>query len=121
MAGLLFLLLGVGNWSVGAVQLRKYRSLLYTTAGTGLEESYRSFQELDHQKNQEVLRRINEDRERYNAAKAKLDFYYVVLFGGRVLFLTGLVMTFLGFLRLIRQDTLRRIRHLVSHPLRNHE
>jgi hypothetical protein len=112
VAGFLLLFLGMGNWIAGAVELTKYQGLLRKTAETGLEESYRSFQELDQQKNEEVLRRINEDRERYNAARVKMDFYYVVLSGGRLLFLLGALLTFLSLIRLIRQDTLNKIRRL---------
>ena len=64
IAGAMCLALGIGNWGIGAVESTKYQNLLAKTAQTGLEESYRSFQELDHQKNEEVLRRINEDREK---------------------------------------------------------
>ena len=71
MAGIVCFVLGIGNWIVGAVETSKYQNLLHRTEQTGLEESYRSFQELDHQKNEEVLRRINEDREKYNAARVK--------------------------------------------------
>src|SRR3989454_5980047 len=112
IAGIISLLLGIGNWSVGAVESTKYQSLLHKTAQTGLEESYRSFQELDHQKNEEVLRRINEDREKYNAARVKLNFFYVVLTGGRVLFLSGAVLTLCSLIRLIRRDTQFKIRRL---------
>jgi hypothetical protein len=112
VAGFLLLVLGMGNWVAGAMELTKYQGLLRKTAETGLEESYRSFQELDQQKNEEVLRRINEDRERYNAARVKMDFYYVVLSGGRLLFLLGALLTFLSLIRLIRQDTLIKIRKL---------
>jgi len=112
VAGFILLFLGVGNWIAGAVELTKYQSLLRKTAETGLEESYRSFQELDQQKNEEVLRRINEDRERYNAARVKMDFYSIVLSGGRVLFLVGALLTFFSLIRLIRQDTMVKIRRL---------
>ena len=117
VAGFLLLVLGIGNWIAGAVELTKYQSLLRKTAETGLEESYRSFQELDQQKNEEVLRRINEDRERYNAARVKMDFYYVVLSGGRLLFLLGALLTFFSLIRLIRQDTLIKIRRLGTQPV----
>ena len=90
----------------------KYQNLLTKTARTGLEESYRNFQELDHQKNEEVLRRINEDREKYNAARVKLNFFYVVLTGGRVLFLLGLLLTLWSMIRLIRQDAQIKIAKL---------
>jgi hypothetical protein len=117
VAGFLLLVLGIGNWIAGAVELTKYQGLLRKTAETGLEESYRSFQELDQQKNEEVLRRINEDRERYNAARVKMDFYYVVLSGGRLLFLLGALLTFFSLIRLIRQDTLIKIRRLGRQPV----
>lgn len=114
VAGFLLLLLGVGNWSVGGVQVRKYRGLLRATTQTGLEESYRSFQELDQQKNEEVLRRINQDREKYNAARVKLDFYYVMLSGGRLFFLMGALLTFLALIRIIRRDASIKIKRLIS-------
>jgi len=112
VAGILFLSMGLGNWIIGTVQIAKFQGLLSKTANTGLEESYRSFQQLDRQKNEEVLRRINEDREKYNAARVKTDFYYVVITGGRLFFLIGALLTFFGLIQLIRQDTLVKIRRL---------
>ncbi len=112
IVGVMCLVLGIGNWIVGAVETTKYQNLLHKTAQTGLEETYRSFQELDHQKNEEVLRRINENREKYNAARVKLNFFYVVLIGGRVLFLSGAVLTLCSLIRLIRRDTQFKIRRL---------
>jgi hypothetical protein len=102
--GIVCLFLGAGNWTVGTFESAKYQALLHKTAQTGLEESYRSFQELDQQKNEEVLLRINQDRERYNAARVKLDFYYVVLIGGRWLLLIGAGVTVTSIIRLIRRD-----------------
>jgi hypothetical protein len=104
IGGFLCLFLGIGNWAVGAVETAKYQALLQRTAQTGLEETYRSFQELDQQKNEEVLRHINQDREKYNAARVKLNFFYVVLTGGRVLFLIGALLSFVALIRLIRKD-----------------
>ncbi len=118
VAGLMLLLLGIGNWIVGAVQIIKYQRLLRNTAKTGLEESYRNFQELDLRKNEEVLRRINKDREKYNTARVNVDFYYVVLGGGRLLFFIGLFLTFFGLIRLIRQDASIKIGRLNSRLLR---
>jgi hypothetical protein len=112
VAGFVLLVLGVGNWVAGAVEISKYQGLLSKTAPTGLEESYRSFQELDQQKNEEVLHRINEDRERYNAARVKIDFYYVVLSGGRLFFYFGSLLTLFALIRLIRQDSLIKIKRL---------
>lgn len=119
VAGVVCLILGLGNWIVGAVETARYQGLLQKTARTGLEESYRSFQELDRQKNEEVLRPITQDREKYNAARVKLDFFYVVLSGGRVLFLLGALVTFFALIRLIRQDTLLKMRRLAAGALKN--
>jgi len=116
VAGIVCFVLGVGNWAVGAIQTAKYQNLLHKSVQTGLEESYRSFQELDHQKNEEVLRRINEDRERYNAARIKLNFFYVVLMGGRVLFLSGAVIVLWSLIRLIRRDTQTKMRKIEAAP-----
>jgi hypothetical protein len=114
LSGLICLIMGVGNWTVGAVETSKYQALLYKTARTGLEESYRSFQELDHRKNEEVLRRINADREKYNGARVKLNFFYVVLIGGRVLFFIGAVLFLVALVRLIRRDTQIKIKRLME-------
>ena len=102
--GIVCLFLGAGNWIVGILESAKYQALLHKTTQTGLEDSYRSFQELDQQKNEEVLLRINQDRERYNAARVKLDFYHVVLIGGRWLLLIGAGATVASIIRLIRRD-----------------
>jgi hypothetical protein len=116
IAGGISLLLGIGNWAVGAIESTKYQTLLHRTAQTGLEDSYRSFQELDHQKNEEVLRRINEDRDKYNAARVKLNFFYVVLTGGRILFLCGIVLTLWSLIRLIRRDAQTKLDRLAGFP-----
>ena len=114
VGGLVCFVLGVGNWTVGAIEAAKYQALLRKTAQTGLEETYRSFQELDQQKNTEVLRRINDDREKFNAARVKLNFFYVVLAGGRLLFGVGLVLVVVEMVRLIRRDARRRVKQIVD-------
>lgn len=114
VSGLICLVMGVGNWTVGVVETSKYQALLYKTARTGLEENYRSFQELDQQKNEEVLRRINADREKYNGARVKLNFFYVVLIGGRVLFFLGAILSLIALVRLIRRDTQAKIKRLIG-------
>ncbi|MGH7855533.1 MAG: hypothetical protein ACREP3_18945 [Candidatus Binatia bacterium] len=114
VSGLICLVMGIGNWTVGAIETSKYQALLYKTARTGLEENYRNFQELDDQKNREVLRRINEDREKFNGARVKLNFFYVVLTGGRVLFFVGAVLSLVAIVRLIRRDAQIKIKQLTE-------
>jgi hypothetical protein len=114
VTGLLCLVLGIGNWTVGAVESAKYQGLLHKTAQTGLEETYRNFQQLDQQKSEEVLQRINEDREKYNAARVKLNFFYVVLTGGKILFLLGALVILVGLVRVIRRDARKKIDRLIQ-------
>ena len=64
--------------------------------------------------NEEVLRRINEDREKYNAARVKLNFFYVVLTGGRILFLLGLLLTLFSMIRLIRRDAQTKLQRITG-------
>ena len=114
VSGIVCLVMGIGNWTVGAIESSKYQALLYKTARTGLEESYRNFQQLDHQKNEEVLRRINEDREKYNGARVKLNFFYIVLMGGRALFIIGAILTLAAMVYLIRRDTRVKVQRLLE-------
>src|SRR5688572_4425720 len=114
VAGVVCLVMGIGNWTVGVIETSKYQTLLYKTARTGLEENYRKFQELDHQKNEEVLRRINEDREKFNGARVKLNFFHVVLTGGRVLFIVGVILSLMAIVRLIRRDSRIKIKQLTE-------
>jgi hypothetical protein len=50
---------------------------------------------------------MNDNREKFNAARVKLNFYYVVLIGGRILFLLGLLLVLGSLIRLIRTDARR--------------
>jgi hypothetical protein len=103
-------LLGAGNWIVGAVQVAHYRAMVDAGSKTGLEDSYRSFRELTPRKNRAVLSRIHEEREKYDAARVKVDFFHVVLKGGLLLFLVGLGLTFSAIFKIVRRDAAMRIR-----------
>jgi len=116
VVGAALLVLGIANWGVGAAESSRLQNILHKSAQTGLEESYRRFRELDHNKNQEVLRRINADRDKYNAARVKLNFYYVVAAGGKLLCVAGLALTFWALVRLIRQDTEVKMKKLAMQP-----
>ena len=114
--GVVSLALGLGNWGVGASESGRLQNILHKTVQTGLEDSYRNFRELDHQKNQEVLRRINADREKHNSARVKLNFYYVVAAGGKLLCVIGMALTFGSMVRVIRRDSELKINKLSLLP-----
>ena len=107
VVGVVLVLLGAGNWIVGAVQVAHYRALVDTGAKTGLEESYRSFSELTPRKNRGVLKRIHEEREKHHATRVKVDFFHVVLRGGLLLFLIGLGLAFSALFKVRRQHALK--------------
>ena len=114
VVGLVLVLLGAGNWTVGAVQVARYRALVEAGSKTGLEESYRSFRELTPRKNRAILSGIHEERERYDAARMKLDFFHVVLRGGLLLILIGLGLAFSALFRIIRRDAPTRVGKLTT-------
>lgn len=103
VVGVVLVLLGAGNWIVGAVQVAHYRALVDTGTKTGLEDSYRSFRELTPRKNREVLKRIHEEREKHHAARVKVDFFHVVLRGGLLLFLIGSGLAFSAVFKIRRR------------------
>lgn len=112
VAGFVCLVLGTGNWAVGSNESSRLQNIVHKTAQTGLEDSYRNFRELDHQKNQEVLRRINADREKHNSARVKLNFYYVVATGGKLLCVIGAALSLASLIAVIRKDSDLKIKKL---------
>jgi hypothetical protein len=118
IAGVILLFLGLGNWIVGAMESSRFEGLVQRTAQTGLEGKHTLFRQLDQQKNEEVLRRITEDREKYNAARVKLDFFYVVLGGGQLLVFLGLIVTFFALMRIIKRDGIAKVSQLATQAFR---
>ena len=112
VVGVVLVLLGAGNWIVGAVQVAHYRALVGTGTETGLEDNYRSFRELTPRKNRDVLKRIHKEREKHHAARVKVDFFHVVLRGGLLFVLIGSGLAFSALYKVRRQHALKEIRKL---------
>ena len=92
VTGLVLVLLGAGNWIVGSVQVNHYRAVVAAGADFGTDGGYGGFGKRTPPENREILGRIHEEREQYDAAKVKMDFFYVVLTGGLILILAGLIL-----------------------------
>lgn len=92
VTGLVLMLLGAGNWIVGSVQVNHYRAVVAAGPDSGTDGAYGGVGKRTPQGNREILGRIHEEREQYDAAKVKMDFFYVVLTGGLILFLAGLAL-----------------------------
>ncbi len=101
--GVVFVLLGAGNWIVGAVQMAHYRSLVEIGPRARIEDGLVGSQTLTSKKNTEILGRIHEEREKFDAARIKADFFYVVFRGGLLLLLMGLACTTLALVKAMRK------------------
>ena len=80
VAGVLLILLGLGNWMVGAVRTRPH--LEYLTQNPGPRPSSQSLKA-------ELLEPPDEERQQRDVARAKLEFYQLVQSGGRFMVLLG--------------------------------
>ncbi len=101
--GMVLVLLGAGNWIVGAVQVAHYRALVDAGSKARAEDRPGGSRELSTTKSTEILGRIHEEREKYNAARIKVDFFYVVLRGGLLLFFAGLGFSIFALVKTVRR------------------
>ena len=102
--GVVFVLLGTGNWIVGAVQVAHYRSLVEKGSRARIEDEALGSRKSNPKKNTEILGRIYEEREKYDAARIKADFFYVVLTGGLLLLVMGLACASFALVKTIRKE-----------------
>jgi hypothetical protein len=107
MLGLGLVLIGVANWLVGRQRTRQYSGIVAAQPDTSAaNESYRSFEELDNGIDA-VLEPFTEEQRRVSYATARMDFYHATFMTGYAMVIGGLIVTFLGFLGLIRRDASR--------------
>ncbi|MCY4485513.1 MAG: hypothetical protein OXF11_00125 [Deltaproteobacteria bacterium] len=99
VTGVVLVLLGAGNWIIGSVQVNHYRAVVAAGSDSGTEGGYGGVGTRAPQGNRVILGRIHEEREQYDAAKVKMDFFYVVLTGGLILFLAGLALACFALFR----------------------
>lgn len=105
MVGIALILLGSGNWFVGRLNTQRYGELL-RNAGAVSDQAYVGFDELDSGA-AAVLAPLTAQQRRVSYATARMDFYHATFLTGYVMVLAGLLLTFLGFLGLIRNDARR--------------
>jgi hypothetical protein len=98
VTGMLLLVLGIGNWVAGGIRSTPYVEYLARSPGP------RSTNDLKAR----LLDPPDEERERRDIARAKLDFYQLVQSGGRLMILFGVVCLLLALLRLGRDRPRRR-------------
>jgi hypothetical protein len=106
MLGLGLVVIGAANWLVGRQRTRQYSAIVAAQPDPTTNESYRSFEELDNGVDA-VLEPFTEQQRRASYATARMDFYHATFMTGYAMVIGGLIVTFLGFLGLIRGDASR--------------
>lgn len=91
------LVLGVGNTIIGTQKLRQYQTIVAEGRSRGYFPDAAGSTD-------RILRPLDDEGERYNIGRAKVDLYHVVLSGGLVMTAVGVVLTIIGWLRLRLRD-----------------
>ena len=92
------LVLGIGNTIIGTQKLWQYQAIV----AEGRARGY--FPDAAGSKDR-ILRPLDDEGERYNIGRAKIDLYHVVLSGGLVMIAVGCVLTIIGWLRVRLRGT----------------
>lgn len=87
------LVLGIGNTIIGSQKLRQYQRIVAEGRARGYFPDSASSTD-------RILRPLDDEGERYNIGRAKVDLYHVVLSGGLVMVVVGVFLTLIGWLRL---------------------
>jgi hypothetical protein len=91
------LVLGIGNTIIGSQKLRQYQGIVAEGRARGYFPDAGSSTD-------RILRPLDDEGERYNIGRAKVDLYHVVLSGGLVMIVVGVFLTLIGWLRLRLQS-----------------
>lgn len=87
------LVLGIGNTIIGTQKLAQYQGIVAEGRSRGyFPDAVGS--------TDRILRPLDDEGERYNIGRAKVDLYHVVLSGGLMMIAVGVVLTIIGWLRL---------------------
>jgi hypothetical protein len=87
------LVLGTGNAIIGSRKLAQYQ-------GVVAEGRARGYFPDAAPATDRILRPLDDEGERYNIGRAKVDLYHVVLSGGLLMIVIGVVLTVIAWLRL---------------------
>jgi len=92
ITGITLLLLGAGNAVIGSSRLAQYERVVADGRARGYFPDTGSADR--------ILRPLDEEGERYNIMRAKVDLYHVVLSGGLVMLGVGAILTIAALIRL---------------------
>ena len=110
MVGLGLIMLGAANWIIGVERTQIYSRMIvaHQQPSAAAATDYRSFDELDE--GAAVLEPLTAQQRQASYATARMDFYHAAFLTGRVMVLLGVIVTLLGFISVIQQDSRRAFR-----------
>jgi multisubunit Na+/H+ antiporter MnhG subunit len=110
VVGLGLIVLGAGNWFIGLQRTQLYSRMIvaHQQPSAAAATDYRSFDELDE--GAAVLEPLTAEQRQASYATARMDFYHAAFLTGRVMVLLGVLLTLLGFISVIQQDSRRAFR-----------
>jgi hypothetical protein len=109
--GLGLAVLGAGNWVVGLERTQLYSRMIVAHQQPAAATDYRSFDELDENAGgAAVLEPLTAQQKQASYATARMDFYHAAFLAGRAMVLLGVMLTLLGFISVIQQDSRRAFR-----------
>jgi hypothetical protein len=108
VVGLGLIMLGAANWIIGVERTQIYSRMIVAHQQPASVTDYRSFDELDE--GAAVLEPLTAEQRQASYATARMDFYHAAFLAGRVMVLLGLLVTLLGFISVIQQDSRRAFR-----------
>ncbi|MGA7870321.1 MAG: hypothetical protein WCA22_05420 [Candidatus Binatus sp.] len=110
--GLGLILLGAANWIIGVERTQIYSRIIvaHEQQPAAAATDYRSFDELDAGAGGAVLEPLTAEQRQASYATARMDFYHAAFLAGRAMVLLGLLLTLLGFISVIQQDSRRAFR-----------
>ena len=108
VVGLGLVMLGAANWIIGVERTQIYSRMIVAHQQPAAATDYRSFDELDE--GAAVLEPLTAEQRQASYATARMDFYHAAFLAGRVMVLLGLLVTLLGFISVIQQDSRRAFR-----------
>ena len=112
VVGLGLIVLGAANWILGVERTQIYsRIIVAHQQPAAAATDYRSFDELDENAGgAAVLAPLTAEQRQASYATARMDFYHAAFLAGRAMVLLGLLITLIGFISVIQQDSRRAFR-----------
>ena len=117
--GVGLIMLGAANWIIGVERTQIYSRIIvaHQQSRAAAATDYRSFDELDESSGDAaVLAPLTAEQRQASYATARMDFYHAAFLAGRAMVLFGLLVTLLGFITVIQQDSRRAVRGLNGAP-----